>query len=92
MAVYRENDGFLVREYELTHSAIVQKQTKKAFLEIVPTKEYGTALFLDGELQLTEKDEYIYHESLVHPCLMTAITRKKVCILGGGDGCAAREV
>jgi spermidine synthase len=93
MAVYRETDGSIVREYTLEHgSSLFQKQSEKALLEIVQTKEYGTAFFVDGELQLTEKDEYIYHESLVHPCLMTAASRKKVCILGGGDGCAAREV
>lgn len=93
MAVYRETDGDIVREYTLTAGCVpFQKQTDKALLEIVSTKEYGTALFLDGELQFTEKDEYIYHESLVHPCMMTAEQRKRVCILGGGDGCAAREV
>jgi spermidine synthase len=93
MSVYRETDGDIVREYTLEYgSTLFQKQSDKALLEIVQTKEYGTALFVDGELQLTEKDEYIYHESLVHPCLMTAASRKNVCILGGGDGCAAREV
>jgi len=93
MAVYRETDGNIVREYALEDGySPFRKQTEKALLELVPTKEYGIALFLDGELQFAEKDEYIYHESLVHPCLMTAGQRKKVCILGGGDGCAAREV
>jgi spermidine synthase len=92
MAVYRETDGTIVREYALASEHIFRKQTEKALVEIVPTLEYGTTLFIDGELQFAEKDEYIYHESLVHPCLMTAQVRRKVCILGGGDGCAAREV
>lgn len=92
MAVYRETDGGIVREYALSSDQIFRKQTEKALVEIVPTVEYGTALFIDGELQFTEKDEYMYHESLVHPCLTNASQRKKVCILGGGDGCAAREV
>jgi spermidine synthase len=93
MAVYRETDGNIVREYRLQgEEEIVRKQTKRAFVEIVPTKEYGTSLFIDNELQLAEKDEYIYHEMLVHPCLASSQTRKRVCIMGGGDGCAAREV
>lgn len=92
MAVYREIDGNLTREYVLEGGDIFRKQTEKALVELVPTKEFGTALFIDGELQFTEKDEYIYHEALVHPCLMTSSAQKKVCILGGGDGCAAREV
>jgi spermidine synthase len=92
MAVYRETDGDIVREYALVGEPALQFQTQRAFVEIAQTKEYGTALFIDGELQFTEKDEYMYHESLVHPCLMSASSRKRVCILGGGDGCAAREV
>ncbi len=92
MAVYRETDGSLVREYQIEQHPILQRDTGRAHLDIVPTKEYGQALFLDGELQFTEKDEYIYHEALVHPCLSLTPGRKKVCILGGGDGCAAREV
>lgn len=92
MAVYRETDGFLVREYKLLSDTFFSKQTEKALVEIVPTQEYGTTLFIDGELQFAEKDEYIYHEALVHPCLMTTDVRKRICIFGGGDGCAAREV
>lgn len=92
MAVYRETDGHIVREYTLDRAHVIQVQTERAFVELAQTNEYGTALFIDGELQFTEKDEYMYHESLVHPCLMTANQRKSVCILGGGDGCAAREV
>jgi len=92
MTTYREKDGALLREYELCLGDIVRNQSDKALLELVPTKEYGIALFLDNELQLTEKDEYIYHEMLVHPCLSSSHSKKRVCIIGGGDGCAAREV
>jgi len=92
MAVYRETDGFVVREYELGDGDLVRKQTERALLEIVPTKAFGRAIFLDNQLQLTEVDEYIYHEMLVHPCLSHARRRERICILGGGDGCAAREV
>lgn len=92
MAVYRETDGWIVREYVLDRGEILRKQTERALVEIVPTKEFGKALFIDNELQLTEKDEYIYHEAFVHPCLSLSKKRKKVCIIGGGDGCAVREV
>lgn len=92
MTTYREKDGNLVREYELDLGDLVRKESEKALIELIPTKEYGLALFLNNELQLTEKDEYIYHEMLVHPCLSNTQSRKRVCIIGGGDGCAAREV
>ena len=52
----------------------------------------GTALFLDGWLQLAEADEYIYHEHLVLPALLAHPAPRRVLILGGGDGLAAREV
>ena len=49
-------------------------------------------LFLDGNLQLSSIDEARYHEALVIPAMEAAGPPKKVLILGGGDGCAAREV
>lgn len=49
-------------------------------------------LYLDGGLQFSSRDEYRYHESLVHPALSLAHVRENVLILGGGDGLAAREV
>ena len=47
---------------------------------------------LDGVVQLTEKDEYIYHEMLVHPAMFAHGDVNDVLIIGGGDGGAAREV
>ena len=51
-----------------------------------------TRLFLNGNLQLCSLDEMRYHEPLVHPVMNAAKIRKRVLILGGGDGCALREV
>ncbi|MFE9765232.1 polyamine aminopropyltransferase [Streptomyces sp. NPDC005808] len=48
------------------------------------------ALFLDGRLRVSGRDERRYHEALVHPAMNGAHAR--VLILGGGDGLAAREV
>ncbi|MBU0972107.1 MAG: spermidine synthase, partial [Proteobacteria bacterium] len=49
-------------------------------------------LFLNGNLQLCSTDEDRYHESLVHPAMALAKVKNRVLILGGGDGCALREV
>lgn len=51
-----------------------------------------TKLFLNGNLQFSSKDEYRYHESLVHPALASLSNPKNVLIFGGGDGLAAREI
>lgn len=49
-------------------------------------------LYLNGNLQFSSRDEYRYHEALVHPALGRVANPANVLILGGGDGLAAREV
>jgi spermidine synthase len=49
-------------------------------------------LFINGNIQLSSVDEYRYHETLVHPVMSVAGSPRRVLILGGGDGMAAREV
>ena len=49
-------------------------------------------LFLNSNLQFSSRDEYRYHESLVHPGLAALPRARRVLILGGGDGLALREV
>ena len=49
-------------------------------------------LYINGNLQFSSLDEHIYHELLVHPAMTLAKNRRRVLILGGGDGLALREV
>lgn len=49
-------------------------------------------LYVDGHLQFAERDEYRYHEALVHPVMSLVGSRKQVLVLGGGDGLAIREI
>ena len=49
-------------------------------------------LYIDGHIQFSTRDEFRYHESLVHPVMAVPGPRDRVLILGGGDGLAAREV
>ena len=49
-------------------------------------------LYINGNLQFSSRDEYRYHEALVHPALQTLPWARSVLILGGGDGLALREV
>lgn len=57
----------------------------------VTHRDGDTRLFLDGSLQFSTVDEYRYHEALVHPAMGAARDRRRVLVLGGGDGLAARE-
>jgi spermidine synthase len=49
-------------------------------------------LFLNGHLQFSSRDEYRYHEALVHPAMASHVAPRRVLVLGGGDGLAVREV
>jgi spermidine synthase len=52
----------------------------------------GYRLFLNGNLQFAERDEYRYHEALVHPAMSAHGAPRNVAVLGGGDGMAVREI
>ncbi len=52
----------------------------------------ATRLYLNGNLQFDSRDEYRYHEALVHPAMAAHGAPRHVAILGGGDGMALREV
>jgi spermidine synthase len=49
-------------------------------------------LFLNGNLQFSSRDEYRYHEALIHPVLDALPWARRVLVLGGGDGLAVREI
>lgn len=49
-------------------------------------------LFLNSHLQFSSRDEYRYHESLIHPGLSAIPAPRRVLVLGGGDGLAVREI
>ncbi len=66
-------------------------KTKYQKVDIIKTSEFGLALLLDGLLQSAEVDEFVYHESLVHPTMVTHPNPKRVLIIGGGEGATARE-
>ena len=52
----------------------------------------GHRLYLNGNLQFAQQDEYRYHEALVHPAMAAHGAPRKVAVLGGGDGMAVREI
>lgn len=71
---------------------IHEEQTKYQTLQIADTIQWGKALILDGNLQITDKDEFIYHEMIVHVGMNFHPDVKSVLIIGGGDGGTLREV
>lgn len=59
---------------------------------VVTSSSAGVRLFLNGNLQFHSRDEYRYHEGLVHPAMAAHGAPQRVLVLGGGDGLAVREV
>jgi spermidine synthase len=71
---------------------IEHKRTAYQDLLLFENAFWGKVLVLDGAVQLTERDEFFYHESLAHPALLAQQHPQKVLIVGGGDGALAEEV
>lgn len=67
-------------------------QTEYQKVEILESELFGRSLVLDGKTQSTERDEHIYHETLVHPAMLCHPNPKQVFIGGGGEGGTLREV
>ncbi|MEZ4771738.1 MAG: polyamine aminopropyltransferase [Bacteroidia bacterium] len=66
---------------------------QSAYQQIVVTKwNQDIRLFIDGNLQFSSRDEYRYHEPLVHIPMMLTMSRERILVLGGGDGLATREL
>lgn len=70
---------------------VIVKKSKYQEIIIVDTEDFGRCLILDGYIQSTEADEYIYHELLVHPAMILHSHPSKVLIIGGGEGATLRE-
>jgi len=89
-----------IREYHTPANGIFFKAKRRLLsersscqkIEIFDTEFFGRVLMLDGLVQTTIKDEFFYHEMLVHPALLSHPNPEEVLIIGGGDGGALREV
>ncbi len=66
-------------------------QTKFQKMQIYETPHYGKLFRLDGFNMTSEKEEFVYHENLIHPALTAHAAPKKVLIIGGGDGGSSEE-
>jgi spermidine synthase len=67
-------------------------QTEFQSAEIIRSGSFGKCLVLDGKIQSSEVDEFIYHEALVQPAMITHPCPETVFIAGGGEGATLREV
>lgn len=80
------HQGFQIKE------VLFENKTDHQHLVIFESTTFGRVMALDGIIQTTERDEFIYHEMLAHVPLFSHGDPKDVLIIGGGDGGLLREV
>ncbi|ABR48801.1 spermidine synthase [Alkaliphilus metalliredigens QYMF] len=78
--------SFKVKEHLFSEQSEFQK------VDVLDTYEFGKLMTLDGLVMVTEKDEFIYHDMIVHVPMAVNPNIKNVLIIGGGDGGTAREL
>ena len=72
---------------------IVEAQTKFQHMEIMETPAYGKVLVLDGRIQSSQAEDFIYHEALVHPGMLASERAPESgLVIGGGEGATLREI
>ena len=76
--------------FEITR-ILFRERTEHQDLVIFETPTYGRVLALDDVIQVTEKDEFVYHEMMTHVPILAHGKARKVLIIGGGDGGILRE-
>ena len=73
-------------------AVLYRGRSRYQHIDILETEMHGIVLFLDGVMQSAQKDEFIYHEVLVHPAMWSHPAPRSVLIIGGGEGATLREV
>ncbi len=89
--VFEQQTDHLQLGFRITET-LLSTQTPYQKLDVYQTVEFGKLMMLDDKVMLTERDEYFYHEMLVHPAMLTHPDPKRVAVIGGGDGGAVREI
>jgi len=93
MIKFFEKAPYAPVEYSYDVEEILYKgKSKFQEIRVIRNPHFGKMLILDDVVQLTEKDEFFYHEMLAHVVMHALPYPKKVIVIGGGDGGVVREV
>jgi len=71
---------------------VARRQTPFQLLEVYDTPEMGRIFRLDGFNMTSERDEFFYHENLVHPAAVAHPAPRRALVIGGGDGGSSEEL
>ncbi len=93
MIKFFEKDPYAPIQYLYEVSRILYSgKSRYQSIEVFENPFFGKMLILDGVVQITERDEFFYHEMLAHPVLKALPNPRRVIVIGGGDGGTVREV
>lgn len=92
MSVWFSEDHTKNVSFNIKVELLISKQSEFQKIDIYQTKDFGKVLVMDERIMLTEKDEKIYHEMMVHVPMAVHRKAKDVLIIGGGDGGVLREL
>lgn len=85
----RDSDTLMIRHRVV--NSVHKERSAYQEIEVIDTVDFGRMLLLDGIIQTSVRDEFIYHEMLAHVPLFVHPNPKRVLIIGGGDGGTLRE-
>lgn len=89
---FSENHTENVRLSIKVDKQLYSKQSEFQRIDIFESAEFGRVLALDGYVMLTEKDEFMYHEMIVHVPMCSHPNAQRILVIGGGDGGTVREL
>jgi len=93
MIKFFEKAPYAPVEYSYDVEEILYRgKSKFQEIKVIRNPHFGKMLILDDVVQLTERDEFFYHEMLTHVVMYAHPCPKKVIVIGGGDGGVVREV
>jgi spermidine synthase len=93
MIKFFEKAPYAPVEYSYDVEEILYKgKSKYQEIKVIRNPYFGRMLILDDVVQLTERDEFFYHEMLTHIVMHSLPDPRKVVVIGGGDGGVVREV
>lgn len=86
-----EHQGNLQLRYRVTRT-LFSEESEFQRIDIVETSGYGKMLFNDSIAMLSERDEFVYHDMIVHPAMFTHPGVRRALVIGGGDAGTVREL
>jgi len=84
-----ENQAFSIRH---TGNILFSEQSPYQQVRVFETEQFGRFLALNNMVMCTERDEFHYHEMIVHPVMQVHSDPKHILVIGGGDGGTVREL